>query len=458
MAALDFPAAPTTGQTWGAPNGVIYRWTGTLWTAIGNVSPSPGGDFMAISTADIGLTGPGAVIVPNSVLVGNAGGWYSTVTGRFTPPAGRYFLQVQFSAWNGGGTGGTSTVQLRKNGVAIPTAFGSTTQSGNQGMAVATALVDANGTDYFDCFGLTGASQGLCRPTFSAFPISGIKGPPGDKTSPDGDFFAFGYNVPGIGTTPTTALNIPVLTGNAGGWFNSATGRWTPPAGRYHLYGGYSFYSSSSLILGSIYLRKNGVVITQFNASSGPSANHYGEATTQANVDANGTDWFDLQCYTHIGNSGNMIAFGAFPLSGIKGPPGDPGPSVISANDVLVYMPADVPINTGLNVPLISTGMIGLAGQKWEIEGVALIGSNQAAATTAGVNIHDGTAHIAGGGGVMGWATPGWGVTGICKGHKLLTGPTTFTLRGSGNASGCLAYANGQGGFGATYISARRLY
>jgi hypothetical protein len=51
MAALDFPASPTTGQIFVAPNGVTYQWTGTLWLPIGATQalfvgdtppPSPG--------------------------------------------------------------------------------------------------------------------------------------------------------------------------------------------------------------------------------------------------------------------------------------------------------------------------------------------------------------------------------------------------------------------------------
>jgi hypothetical protein len=31
MAAIDFPASPTTGQTFSAPNGVIYQWDSVKW-------------------------------------------------------------------------------------------------------------------------------------------------------------------------------------------------------------------------------------------------------------------------------------------------------------------------------------------------------------------------------------------------------------------------------------------
>ena len=34
MAALDFPAAPTVGQLFAAPNGVTYQWNGVLWLMV----------------------------------------------------------------------------------------------------------------------------------------------------------------------------------------------------------------------------------------------------------------------------------------------------------------------------------------------------------------------------------------------------------------------------------------
>ena len=42
-------------------------------------------------------------------------------------------------------------------------------------------------------------------------------------------------------------------------------------------------------------------------------------------VDANGTDWFDIQASAGGGGGGTMatLYFQAFPISGIKGPPGD---------------------------------------------------------------------------------------------------------------------------------------
>jgi hypothetical protein len=36
MAAIDFPASPTAGDTFVAGNGVTYQWTGTIWIPIGS--------------------------------------------------------------------------------------------------------------------------------------------------------------------------------------------------------------------------------------------------------------------------------------------------------------------------------------------------------------------------------------------------------------------------------------
>src|SRR5215471_16928943 len=47
MAALDFPNAPTNGQQYSAPNGVIYTYDGVAWTTSGVLSTgsAAGGDL-----------------------------------------------------------------------------------------------------------------------------------------------------------------------------------------------------------------------------------------------------------------------------------------------------------------------------------------------------------------------------------------------------------------------------
>jgi hypothetical protein len=43
MAQLDFPAAPTVGQQYAAPNGVTYQWDGAAWVVTGGVPTTPTG-------------------------------------------------------------------------------------------------------------------------------------------------------------------------------------------------------------------------------------------------------------------------------------------------------------------------------------------------------------------------------------------------------------------------------
>jgi hypothetical protein len=185
MAAIDFPASPVLNQLFGATNGVVYKWDGQLWLAISGIPSSPGGDFMAMRTTALSLTGSLAVLVLNSVAAGNAGSWYNPATGRYTPPAGRHFIRGSMSTYNSGGTAGSVDFQLRKNGVTILDRASETTVGGSAQQPVVAATVDANGTDYFELMALTGASAGdISNLTFQAFPISGIKGPPGDPGAP----------------------------------------------------------------------------------------------------------------------------------------------------------------------------------------------------------------------------------------------------------------------------------
>ena len=39
MAAIDFPASPTVGQNFLAPNGATYQWNGSLWLALAGSAP-----------------------------------------------------------------------------------------------------------------------------------------------------------------------------------------------------------------------------------------------------------------------------------------------------------------------------------------------------------------------------------------------------------------------------------
>jgi hypothetical protein len=129
----------------------------------------------------------------------------------------------------------------------------------------------------------------------------------------------------------------------------------------------------------------------------------------------------------------------------------------LSVNDITVFLGVNTLIGA-TTTALINTGSIGASGQKWEITGVALVGSTTNP-TTAGVAIYNGSTWVASGGGVATYAN--WPVTGICRAVVTLSAATTFTLYGTGNEANCYAFYAGYGGVGSvtggTYITARRL-
>jgi len=177
MASLDFPSSPTSGQVFTGGNGVQYVWSGTVWLASG---ASAGGDFMATNSADFTISTP-AVRAWNTVMNGNAGNYYSTSTGRYTPPAGRYLIRSQLKGATSG-AGNTIYTAIRKNGVDVGYSLDTATSAGNWAECDFEAIVDANGTDYFENTLWADAVTTSTAGYFLAYPISGIKGPPGDAT------------------------------------------------------------------------------------------------------------------------------------------------------------------------------------------------------------------------------------------------------------------------------------
>ena len=143
---------------------------------------------------------------------------------------------------------------------------------------------------------------------------------------PTGDFFATSqYPGTNVGPTMTTLMPL-VVSGNAGGWYNVANGRYTPPPGRYFLHADVSGNSSTAALgyLG-VQLRKNGVVVQDNYGMTGYS--YYAAPTVSATLDANGTDWFDMQANCNqTQTTSEGITFLAYPIAGAKGPPGDQGP------------------------------------------------------------------------------------------------------------------------------------
>jgi len=125
-----------------------------------------------------------------------------------------------------------------------------------------------------------------------------------------------------VTATATTLVTLTVATGNSGGWFVPGTGRYTPPAGRYQIFAQYMCTQTAASHC-NVSIRKNGSLI-QYNQASVATSGYYCNPTAIITVDANGTDWFDMQVGANAGATGTYFMFGAFPISGIKGPPGDP--------------------------------------------------------------------------------------------------------------------------------------
>lgn len=324
---IDFPASPTNGQVFSAPNGVVYKYSATYSSWLAQAAPPVIGGVGEVTASLASWTIPSAgtdVVVPfATVQSGNSGLWYNTTTFRYTPPAGKYFLCFTATFLAPGGGNGTAGICLRKNGVRVPT--GLLQASGSAAFAIPMSYgeyVDANGSDYFDWIVNNTSGTGWQTGFFSAFPLTGIQGPTGGAPgSVVGDFATAGS--PSISATAQVMI-LPVINGNSGGYYNASTGKWTPPAGRYNFYAGIGAYSNASGLTIYAALRKNGVVVLAVNAFT--QTNGWGMCPVEAQVDANGTDVFDVWGQTSAPATGSQGYFGAFPTQGMVGPPGPPGP------------------------------------------------------------------------------------------------------------------------------------
>jgi len=238
MAAIDFPASPTDGQVFNAPNGVTYIYSSayTAWQ-VQALSAGFVGDFVA--------TGGGyaqslsQVVVPfGTVVQGNASGYWNVSTGRYTPSKGRYFFGAVVGTQAPVGGNGTWTLNIRKNGAGIPSIAGSGSGAASFSIPISVgAVIDANGTDYFEI----GATQGVAGMNAQggfvyAFPIS-----------PNVAMATAGANAFNVRATATDTIsgpnNIPLFrSGPAGpvkdydpdGVWDLTNARFTAPnAGRY---------------------------------------------------------------------------------------------------------------------------------------------------------------------------------------------------------------------------------
>jgi hypothetical protein len=124
-----------------------------------------------------------------------------------------------------------------------------------------------------------------------------------------------------------TTIIPPVVTGNAGGYYNFSNGRYTPPAGRYLLFGSAVTGYASGAIVTYFYLRKNGVVVQQSWETPANTA-YYNTNKLEAILDANGTDYFDFTLYGSVaGGTYQGVYIGATPITGLAGPQGPAGPA-----------------------------------------------------------------------------------------------------------------------------------
>ncbi len=226
MAAIDFPASPTTGQLFSAANGVTYLFNGTIWI----VQAGPGGgtgDFQAFSSNAGSSTSVINQVLP-TVITGNAGLWYSTSTGRYTPPAGRYRLQAQMWGYSSGGVASLQS-WITKNGTAVTANAASQATSGasNYGSVTYECIVDANGTDWFSMQTQTNPALSVSVAMFNGAPLTGMQGPMG----PSGNMLINGTGAPTgltaakgtlyINTTATTTTTrLYINTDGATTWAN----------------------------------------------------------------------------------------------------------------------------------------------------------------------------------------------------------------------------------------------
>jgi hypothetical protein len=98
MAAIDFPASPTTGQTFTAANGVIYQFNGLIW--------------IVSATA---LSGNSATVAPGGDIALSGSSYITTMTLPSVGAAGQtWFVDLSFSYY--GGTNAWLNVAILANG------------------------------------------------------------------------------------------------------------------------------------------------------------------------------------------------------------------------------------------------------------------------------------------------------------------------------------------------------
>jgi len=129
---------------------------------------------MARNSAAIGVGSGEIKVTLDTVVTGNASGAYSTSTGRYTPPAGRFYISFTPGVM-GSSTGASVAITiLRKNGVQVAIAEQVPGTAGWFGDPAVHGIFDCNGTDYFEVFAQSNQANCIidtASALFLAFPI-----------------------------------------------------------------------------------------------------------------------------------------------------------------------------------------------------------------------------------------------------------------------------------------------
>jgi len=332
LASPVFTGNPTAPTPTAGDNDTSIATTAFVAAALA-AGASASGDFCATLVGPASLLTSAAVVIFPTIISGNSGGWLNTSTGAYTPPAGRYFLTAQFY---GHLTSAATNlwIGITKNGGVVSSGYSTTASAAYSTLVSCAVTLDANGSDTFTVvvYGTPAAALGFDF-LFTAFPISGIKGPPGDPYpgTVGGDFCATHSALGGVlGGAAATIVWPTVEVGNSGGWLNLSNGRYTPPAGRYCLFTEISGVLGVAGTILQLSVRKNGVDIGDAMLDAGSGGSQWTNPVVELLVDANGTDWFDVQGSASAGVTTCRGRFLAYPISGIKGPPGDPGAMFLS--------------------------------------------------------------------------------------------------------------------------------
>lgn len=140
---FDFPASPSTGQTFTPSGGPLYTWNGYAW-APGGLS-NTGFTAHKNSSQSIASATWTKLVFDNAAY--NNGAFYSTTNSRYTPPLGEILLVA--SVWaNGVLVGSDLYIGIYKNGTLFKFATGNSVN----GMVQITCTDMANGTDYYEAW------------------------------------------------------------------------------------------------------------------------------------------------------------------------------------------------------------------------------------------------------------------------------------------------------------------